>query len=210
MKIVENVLDSVKPGTDCAFILPDKKLEKASKTQVKRILENHTITKIIKLPEPLFFGVGVTTSIFVFKAGEPQNSQEIFGCYIEDDGLETVKNKGRHDVKNKWHAIEDYWIDSIKKYRDTKYNTAQWITPYYSKDKKRISADEHLSYQMPEKTFEISEKDFRKTAMDYICFKRGIDTKKFGEKLLSATLYGSKVSSDDTGVNIKIGGGVND
>ncbi|MBQ1406620.1 MAG: hypothetical protein IIY88_00665, partial [Eubacterium sp.] len=26
-----NVLDSVKPGTDCAFILPDKKLEKASK-----------------------------------------------------------------------------------------------------------------------------------------------------------------------------------
>lgn len=199
MTIVENVLDSVKPGTDCAFILPDKKLEKASKAQIKRILENHTLTKIIKLPEPLFFGVGVTTSIFVFKTGQPQNGQEIFGCYIEDDGLETVKNQGRQDIKHKWKAIEDYWIDSISKLRDTKYNTAQWINP-----------KEHLSYQMPEKPFEISEEDFKKTAMDYICFKKGIDTKVFSEKLLNAALYGSEVSSDDTGVNIKIGGGKDD
>lgn len=199
MTIVENVLDSVTAGTDCAFILPDKKLEKASKTQIKRILENHTLTKIIKLPEPLFFGVGVTTSIFVFKTGQPQNGQEIFGCYIEDDGLETVKNEGRQDIKHKWKAIEDYWIDSISKLRDTKYNTAQWINP-----------NEHLSYQMPEKPFEISEEDFKKTAMDYICFKNGIDTKAFGEKLLNATLYGSEITSDDTGVNIKIGGGKND
>lgn len=199
MTIVENVLDSVKAGIDCAFILPDKKLEKASKAQIKRILENHTLTKIIKLPEPLFFGVGVTTSIFVFKTGQPQNGQEIFGCYIEDDGLETVKNQGRQDIKHKWKAIEDYWIDSISKLRDTKYNTAQWINP-----------NEHLSYQMPEKPFEISEEDFKKTAMDYICFKNGIDTKEFGEKLLNAALYGSEVTSDDTGVNIKIGGGNND
>lgn len=194
MTIVENVLDSVKTGTDCAFILPDKKLEKVSKAQIKRILENHTLTKIIKLPEPLFFGVGVTTSIFVFKTGQPQNGQEIFGCYIEDDGLETVKNEGRQDIKHKWKAIEDYWIDSISKLRDNKYNTAQWINP-----------SEHLSYQMPEKPFEISEEDFKKTAMDYICFKQGIDIKEFGDKLLNAALYSSEVSSDDTGVSIKIG-----
>ncbi len=194
MTIVENVLDSVKAGTDCAFILPDKKLEKVSKALIKRILSNHTLTKIIKLPEPLFFGVGVTTSIFVFKTGQPQNGKEIFGCYIEDDGLETVKNEGRQDVKHKWKGIEDYWIDSISKLRDTKYNTAQWINP-----------EEHLSYQMPEKPFEISEEDFMKTAMDYICFKNSIDTKEFGEKLLNAVLYGSKVTFDDTGVNIKIG-----
>ncbi len=199
MTIVENVLDSVKAGTECAFILPDKKLEKASKAQIKRMLSNHKLTKIIKLPEDLFFGVGVTTSIFVFIAGQPQNDEEIFGCYIEDDGLETVKNEGRQDVKHKWAKIEDYWIDSISKLRDTKHNTAQWIKP-----------SEHLSYQMPEKPFEISEEDFKKTAMDYICFKNGIDTKEFGEKLLNATLYGSKVTSDDTGVNIKIGGGSND
>ena len=193
MTIVENVLDSVKSGTDCAFILPDKKLEKASKVQIERILSNHKLVKIIKLPEPLFFGVGVTTSIFVFKAGQPQDNEEIFGCYIEDDGLETVKNKGRHDVKHKWQDIEDYWIDSVSKLHDTKYNTAQWINP-----------KEYLSYQMPEKPFEISEEDFKKTAMDYICFKQGIDTKEFGEKLLHAALYASEVSADETSVSIKI------
>lgn len=199
MTIVENVLDSVKAGTDCAFILPDKKLEKASKTQIKRILENHTLTKIIKLPEPLFFGVGVTTSIFVFKTGEAQGDKNIIGYYIEDDGLETVKNEGRQDIKHKWSKIEDYWISAIRDGEDSKYHTKQIINP-----------SEHLSYQMPEKPFEISEEDFKKTAMDYICFKNGIDTKEFGEKLLNAALYGSEVTSDDTGVNIKIGGGSND
>lgn len=113
---------------------------------------------------------------------------------MEDDGLETVKNQGRHDVKNKWQAIEDYWIDAIYKQKDEKYHTDQWIKP-----------DEHLSYQMPEKPFEISEEDFKKTAMDYICFKRGIDTKEFGDKLLNAALYASEVSSDNTSVSIKIG-----
>lgn len=194
MTIVENVLNSVKTGTDCAFILPDKKLEKASLVQMKRILSNHRLVKIVKLPESLFLDVGVTTSIFVFKTGEPQSGQQIFGCYIEDDGFETVKNKGRQDVKHKWQKIEDYWIDSISKLRDTKYGTAQYINPF-----------EHLSYQMPEKPFGISEEDFKKTAMDYICFKHGINTKEFGEKLLNAVLYGSKVNLDDTGVNIKIG-----
>ena len=199
MTIVENVLDSVKVGTECAFILPDKKLEKASNAQIKRMFSNHKLTKIIKLPEDLFFGVGVTTSIFVFVAGQPQNDEEIFGCYIKDDGLETVKNQGRQDIKHKWKSIEDYWIESISKLRDTKHDTAQWIKP-----------SEHLSYQMPENSFEISEEDFKKTAMDYICFKNGIDTKEFGDKLLNAALYASEVSSDDTGINIKIGGGSND
>lgn len=193
MTIVENVLDSVKAGTDCAFILPDKKLEKASKKQIKRILSNHRLTKIIKLPESLFFGVGVTTSIFIFKAGQPQHNREIFGCYIEDDGLETVKNKGRHDIKNKWQDIENYWVDSISKFSDIKYNTAQWIIP-----------SKHLSYQMPKKSFEISEKDFKKTAIDYICFEKGIDAKEFSENLLNAALYASEVSVDDAGANIKI------
>lgn len=59
MTIVENVLDSVPAHTQCAFILPDKKLEKASKTQMKRILKNHRLRKVIKLPEDLFFGVGI-------------------------------------------------------------------------------------------------------------------------------------------------------
>lgn len=201
LTIVKNVLDSVPKNTLCAFILPDKKLEKdfTHKEYGNKLLENHKLTNIIKLPENLFFNVGVTTSIYVFIAGQKQNNEEIFTFYIEDDGLETVKNQGRQDIKNRWKAIEDYWVSVFKKKRDNQYHTDKWIKP-----------SECLSYQMPEKPFEISEEDFRKTAMDYLCFKQGIDTKAFGEKLLNAVLYGSKVSSDDTGVNIKISGDSDD
>ena len=199
MTIVENMLDSVPSHTMCGFILPDKKLEKASKTQIKRILKNHRLTKIIKMPEDLFFGVGVTTSIFVFETGVPQNDNEIFGCYIETDGLETVKNKGRHDVRHRWPEIEQYWIGSIRKLRDEKYGTAQWIKP-----------SEHLSYQMPEKPFEVFKEDFRKTAMDYLMFKNGIDSKGLENKLLSAVMYSSEISNSGDSVSISIKAGDED
>lgn len=191
MDIVENILNHVPAKTQCGFILPDKKLEKISKTQRKRILSKHRITKIIKLPEKLFFGINQTTSIFVFESGVPQDNEEIFGCYIESDGLETVKNKGRHDVHGRWPQIEKYWVDSISKLKDDKYHTAQWINP-----------NEHLSYQMPEKPFEIYEEDFKKTAMDYLMFLQGIDAKEFGEKLLNAAMYSSSVRESDGEVSI--------
>ncbi|MBU5419839.1 SAM-dependent methyltransferase [Acetanaerobacterium sp. MSJ-12] len=193
MTIIENMMDSVPAHTMCGFILPDKKLEKASKTQTRRILKNHRLKKIIKLPEDLFFGVGVTTSIFVFETGIPQGDNEIFGCYMETDGLQTVKNKGRHDVRGRWGDIEKYWVDSVLKLRDDKYDTAQWIKP-----------SEHLSYQMPEKPFEVFEEDFRKTAMDYLMFQRGIDTKEFGDKLLNAVMYSSRISDSDDLVSIAL------
>lgn len=193
MNIVENMLNSVPKHTMCGFILPDKKLEKAKKSQIKRILRNHKITKIIKMPEDLFFGVGVTTSIFIFETGVPQNNEEIFGCYIESDGLEAVKNKGRHDIRNRWPAIENYWINSIKKHCDTKYNTVQWINPR-----------EHLSYQMPIKPFELFEEDFRKTVMDYLMFQNKIDVKEFGEKLLSASMYSSEIKSKNGIISVLI------
>lgn len=195
MKIVQNVLNSVPQHTDCAFILPDKKLEKdyTDKIYGNKLLKNHTLKKIIKLPEKLFFGVGVTTSIFVFEAGVPQNGQEIFACYIEDDGLETVKNQGRQDVKNRWQKIEDEWIEIIRKQAGS--DTIQWLKP-----------SEHLSYQMPEKEFEIYEEDFTKTVMDYLMFKEGIDVKEFGDKLLNKILYSSEVDSADDDVAILLRG----
>ena len=199
MDIVENILNHVPAKTQCGFILPDKKLEMISKTQRKRILSKHRITKIIKLPEKLFFGINQTTSIFVFESGVPQGNEEIFGCYMESDGLETVKNKGRHDVHGRWPQIEKYWVDSISKLKDDKYHTAQWIKP-----------NEHLSYQMPEKPFEIYEEDFKKTAMDYLMFLQGIDAKEFGEKLLNTAMYSSSVRESDGEVSISFKSGDND
>lgn len=180
-KIVENVLSNVPVGTKCAFILPDKKLEK---DKMQKLLKKHTLEMIVKLPENLF-DAGVTTSIFVFETGKPQNGKKIFAYYIENDGLERVKNQGRQDIKNKWKGIEKYWLDVAHKRVDEKYNTHQWIDP-----------EEHLSYQKPQKEFEIFEEDFKKTLLDYILFEKEIDVKEFNSKLLDNILYKSTMEND--------------
>ncbi|QWQ38258.1 SAM-dependent methyltransferase [Gemella sp. zg-570] len=186
-KIVENVLTNVPSGIKCAFILPDKKLEK---DKMQALLKKHTLDMIIKLPEKLFDG-GVTTSIFVFETGKPQGNKKIFACYIEDDGLERVKNQGRHDIKNKWNDIESYWLDVVRTKVDTKYNTHQWL-----------DASENLSYQKPQKEFEIFEEDFKKTIIDYIMFEEKIDVKEFNEKLLKEVLYKSELVENKLILNL--------
>jgi len=180
LKIVKNVLDNVPQHTICAFILPDKKLEKDKSDS---ILKHHQLQKIIKLPEKVF-SEGITTSIFIFEAGIPQNGKEIFGCYIEDDGLETVKNKGRHDIKDRWQEIEDKFVEVVHKQSGD--STIQWINP-----------QNHLSYQMPEKEFEIYEEDFTKTMMDYLMYEKSIDVKEFSDNLLSKVMYSSDVKMND-------------
>jgi len=187
--IVRNVLDSVSPKAICAFIMPDKKLEKVNSS--RKILKKHSLLKIIKLPEKVF-AEGVTTSVFVFQAHKPQNGREIFACYIEDDGLESVKNQGRQDIKDRWQEIEDNWIEIIQKQSGSE--TIQWLNP-----------EEHLSYQMSEKPFEICEEDFAKTAMDYLMFEHGIDAKSFNDNILQRVLYGSdvEVKANATIITIK-------
>lgn len=192
--IVKNVLDNVSRGSLCAFILPEKKLEKVSKKLVNRILQKHTIKKIIKLPEKTF-NEGITTSIFIFEAGIPQNNKEIFACYIDDDGLETVKNQGRHDIKGKWQNIEDRWVDIINKQSGDE--SIQWIKP-------GLDGDKHLSYQTPQKEFEIYEEDFRKTLINYTMFKNSMDIKAFNDQLIEKILYSGEVKEDDSNIRITL------
>lgn len=188
LTIVDNVLKNVPQGTKCAFILPDKKLEKDSKG--KKLLQHSTLLKIIKLPEKVF-SEGVTTSIFIFESGIPHENKEIFACYIDDDGLETVKNQGRQDIKDRWQAIEDYWVDIIRKQSGN--DTIQWIQ--FSKS---------LSYQMPEKEFELYEEDFIKTIMDYLIYQENISVKAFNETLLKKVLYASNITSSQQTISIKL------
>ena len=194
MQIVENVLNSVPEHTMCAFILPDKKLEKA-KSVTDRIKTNHRLRKVIKLPEDLFQGTGVTTSIFVFEAGVPQDKHEFFTCWMKDDGLETVKNKGRHDVHGRWPAIENHWVDVVLKQSGD--DTCKWEDP-----------GKCMSYQVPVQPFQVSEEDFRKTAMDYLMYKRGIDSREFSDRLFETVLYSSTVESDDDHIRISMDRGM--
>ena len=185
--IVHNVLDNVKPDALCAFIMPDKKLENVKSS--RKILKKHSLLKIIKLPEKVF-SEGVSTSVFVFQAHKAQNNREIFACYIEDDGLETLKNQGRQDIKDRWREIENHWVEIINKQSGS--NTIQWLNP-----------DEHLSYQMPKKEFEIYEEDFAKTAMDYLLFKQNINVKQLAEVIAKKVLYSSVTIENNGNKNIK-------
>jgi hypothetical protein len=175
--------------------LPDKKLEKFSKKWVNEVLGKHSLRKIIKLPEQTF-DEGVTVSIFIFECHKPQNNEEIFTCYIKDDGLERVKNQGRQDVKNKWQDIENLWIDIIKK--QTGDDSIKWINP-----------NEFLSYQKEEEPFSIYEEDFIQGMMNYLMYKEGIDVKELSEKLVDEIIHSSEITKNeqDNVVSIKLQSG---
>ncbi|MDN5042282.1 N-6 DNA methylase [Aliarcobacter butzleri] len=173
LDIVLNVLNSIDRDKTCAFIMPDNKLE-ANIKKANRILQKHSLIKIIKLPNEIFSGV--TTSIFIFKSKIPQDNKKIFACAIHEDGLKTVKNQGRQDIHNKWEDIEKYWVDVI--YTQTGDDTIQWLNP-----------NENLSYKMPEDKFEISEQNFKKTVLNYIFFKSNVSPDEFKNKILDFILY---------------------
>lgn len=59
--------------------------------------------------------------------------------------METVKNQGRQDIKDRWQSIEDKWVEIIRKQSGD--NTIKWIKP-----------SEHLSYQVPEKNLKLAKR----------------------------------------------------
>ena len=180
--IVKNVLDNIEPHSIAAFLLPDKKLEKISKKAVAGILSKHKLLKIIKLPEKTF-DEGITTSIFIFESGIPQKNEEIFTCYIKEDGLERVKNQGRQDIKHLWNTIENKWVDVIKKQSGDE--SIKWIKP-----------NDCLSYQKDEIPFEVNEEDYIKTMLDYLMFKEEIDVKALKESIANKVIYLSNLSAE--------------
>lgn len=162
MKIVANVLENVPRGTKAAFILPNTKLDKDGG---KKLLKNHTLHTIVKLPDKTFNNVSVETAIFIFEAGIAHpDHKKIAGYFIPEDGLETVKNQGRHDINGLWQDFEDYWVAAIENGEDERYGSRILIDPKVQ-----------LSYPEPEVPFELNMEDFMKVAMDYRIFETGMD-----------------------------------
>lgn len=173
LDIVSNVLESVNRDTSCAFIMPDNKLE-ANLKKAKKILQSHTLSKIIKLPNEVF--TGTTASIFIFRSKIPHGNKKIFACAILEDGLETIKNQGRQDIRNKWEEIEKYWVDVI--YRQAGDDSIQWLDP-----------NENLCYKNQEIPFEINQQNFKKAIFNYILFKSNIEPDSFKNKIIEYILY---------------------
>jgi hypothetical protein ELI_2923 len=177
MKIVTNVLENVPRGTKAAFILPNTKLDKDGG---KKLLKNHTLHTIVKLPDKTFNNVSVETAIFIFEAGIAHpGHKKIAGYFIPEDGLETVKNQGRHDINGLWQDFEDYWVAAIENGEDERYGSRILIDPKVQ-----------LSYPEPEVPFELNMEDFMKVAMDYRIFETGMDASLLKETIAVNGLYG--------------------
>lgn len=161
IEIVENTLSGMVKGGKAVFLLPCNKLDKSA-GMMTRILANNTLDAIIKLPENIFHGVGVQTSLFIFTTGVAHGNNDVFTTYIEDDGLILVKNRGRCDIKSAWPAIEAKYLDIVKK--RLLVGNSKWISP-----------SERLSYK-EEVDFEINKYDFVKTIMDYTLYTNDIDS----------------------------------
>lgn len=176
-KIIEKSISHLKKYGKAIFLLPCNKLDKES-TTAKRILKNNTLEAIIKLPENIFHGVGVQTSLFLFTTGVPHGNKEIFTTYIEDDGFVLTKNKGRCDENDTWKDIEAKYLDIVLKHKFDDSIKYKWIPSTGS-----------LSYK-EDTPFELTEYDFVKSLMDYALYANGIDSNMGAGHALTKLMYG--------------------
>lgn len=199
LKIINNVLSNVPIGTQAAIILPDFKLEKDSKSLVRKIFKKNTLTHIIKLPEETF-REGVNTSIFLFVVGKPHYEKPIKTFWIKEDGLETVKNQGRQDIYGKWQQIEDFWVELIKgENSDQELLDALCVEVYPDFEKMK-----GFSYPK-EKIYSItSEIDFEKTVFEYLMFQKNRNIHNFLNSISNNVLYYSKISKQNGQLSIEI------
>lgn len=184
IEIITRLFDMVPNGTVAAVLLPDNKLEKEGKRKVRNLLTKNKLTKIIKLPKNVF-NASVEVSLFVFVTGESTEDNDVFTCYIKDDGFETVKNQGRQDVHNHWPSIETKWLDIIK--NEKLDDTCSLIKP-------NLKDMTGLSWPKPQKPFTITTEDFMRTVMNYELFKAGVDVKQLRETIADEVLYQSDIT----------------
>lgn len=180
MTIVESALDNVPKGARVAIILPDTKLDKQ---RGHKLLKDHTLSTIVKLP-PEVFDAFVDTSIFVFEPHTPQGDTKVQAFRIDDDGHQRIKKRGRIDVDNKWaDDLEPYWVEVIKSNKDSRFNTHRVIDPAV-----------RLSYPPKERAVTVTQEDYTRTAVGYYISKTdGVTVDDLRDMLtdeLDAMLYG--------------------
>jgi putative restriction enzyme alpha subunit len=187
MEIVKSALDNAPKGARVAIILPDTKLDKQ---RGHKLLRDHTLSTIVKLP-PEVFAAFVDTSIFIFEPNVPQCDTKINAFKIDDDGHQTIKKRGRIDIENKWaNDYEDYWVNAVKSNIDQRYNTHRVVDPAV-----------RLSYPPKERETIVTQDDYMRTAVNYyISTTDGVTVGDLRDMLrdeLDGMLYGLSGGDDN-------------
>lgn len=187
MKIVKSALDNAPKGARVAIILPDTKLDKQ---RGHKLLRDHTLSAIVKLPSEVFAAF-VDTSIFIFEPHVPQGDTKINAFRIDDDGHQTIKKRGRIDIENKWaNDYEDYWVNAVKSNTDQRHNTHRVVDPAV-----------RLSYPPEEKATIVTQDDYMRTVVNYyISTTDGVTVGELRDMLrdeLDGMLYGLSGGDDN-------------
>lgn len=180
MKIVKSALDNAPKGTRVAIILPDTKLDKQ---RGHKLLKDHTLTTIVKLP-PETFEAFVDTSIFFFTPHTPQGDTKVQAFNIAEDGHQRIQKRGRIDIDNKWaDDLEPYWVEAIKSNTDKRFHTHRVVDPAV-----------RLSYPPKERAVTVTQDDYMRTAVNYYITKTdGVTVEDLRDMLknkLDGMLYG--------------------
>jgi type I restriction enzyme M protein len=111
LKFIEHSLDVVGPENGIVVAIVQMsaciKNEKELLAVKKRILEKHTLSAVISMPDDLFYPVGVVTAIMVFESNRAHGALDTWFGYMKDDGFEKIKHQGRVNKKNRWKTIKD-------------------------------------------------------------------------------------------------------
>lgn len=150
LKFVKATLDNMKEGGLLATILPNNCFigsKKKVKTLRKQILAKHSLVKIVRLPNQLFYPTNVATSIAVFKAGTRHDKNCLVENYrFSDDGFILIKHRGRFDY-NSDEKIKEFWEQSPILTKNTFDNN--WLVREeldYSKLTKKILFKQNLNF----------------------------------------------------------------
>lgn len=153
MKIVKSALDNAPKGARVAIILPDNKLDKQ---RGHKLLKDHTLTTIVKLP-PEIFDAFVDTSLFFFTPHTPQGDTKVQAFAINDDGYQRIKKHGRININNKWaNDYEGYWVNAVKSNTDQRFGTHRVVDPAV-----------RLSYPSKERETVVTQDDYMRAAVNY-------------------------------------------
>lgn len=79
----------------------------------KKMLDKHSLDAVFSFPAEMFYpGASAVACCMVFDLGKPhKKDKETFFGYFRNDGFEKRKGVGRVDVRNKWEAIEQEWLN---------------------------------------------------------------------------------------------------
>ena len=173
LDFIENLLDTLEPGGKAAVIVPMSVAIDCSKGKLairKRILKNHTLDAVMKMPLELFKGSANTqTIIMTFTAGIKHNKRkQTWFADWSDDGFIWSRSQGRIPGEN-WENIREQWLIEYE-------NRAQILGHSLSR---HIEAEDEWIYEAYVDTDynNLSIDHFEKTLFNYKLFNKEEDIK---------------------------------